>query len=259
VLLRDNEFYVSKIDFERCLTPILRPALVGPLPARPKVIALDPGHGGVDNGMENKALGLQEKVLTLDVAQRAKKLLEADGYKVVLTREDDRQLGPDKVTDFKNRDILVNQARADLMVSIHFNSLYPDTKTSGTEIYTFTRNGQRSDQSWSFAESNDAEPDASAVNAFDSWSSLLGYIMHAEVIGHLKTFDRGQKTKHLAVLRGLNCPGVLVESVFLSNEAEAKRAGTAEYRQEIAVAIVTGIQKYAAVLDALRPAENKSN
>jgi N-acetylmuramoyl-L-alanine amidase len=143
------------------------------------------------------------------------------------------------------------------MVSIHFNSLYPDTKTSGTEIYTFTRNGQRSDQSWSFAESDDAEPEASAVNAFDPWSSLLGNIMHGAVIGHLKTFDRGQKTKHLAVLRGLNCPGVLVESVFLSNEAEAKRAGTAAYREEIAAALVAGIQTYAATLDAVRAGEAK--
>jgi N-acetylmuramoyl-L-alanine amidase len=143
------------------------------------------------------------------------------------------------------------------MVSIHFNSLFPDTKTSGTEIYTFTRSGQRSDQSWSFAESDDAEPEASPVNAFDSWSSLLGYVMHSEVIGHLKTLDRGQKTKHLAVLRGLNCPGVLVESVFLSNEAEAKRAAAAEYRGQIAEAIVAGIRTYVATLDALRSGENK--
>jgi len=143
------------------------------------------------------------------------------------------------------------------MVSIHFNSLYPDTRTSGTEIYTFTRNGQRSDQSWSFAGGDDAEPEPSPVNAFDPWSSLLGYAMHREVLGHLKTFDRGQKTKHLAVLRGLNCPGVLVESVFLSNEAEAKRAATPEYREQIAEAIVAGIRSYVRTLDALRPVEVK--
>ncbi len=207
VLLRGGLFYVGKVDFERGLTPILRPALAGPLPARPRVIALDPGHGGVDNGMENKALGLQEKILTLDVALRAKKLLEADGYKVVLTREDDRQLGPDKVTDFKNRGIIANQAKADLLVSIHFNSLYPDTKTSGTEVYTFTRSGQRSDQSWSFAEANDAEPDASPVNAFDPWSSLLGYVMHREVIGHLKTLRPRAKNQAPRGAARLELPG----------------------------------------------------
>jgi N-acetylmuramoyl-L-alanine amidase len=253
VLVRGGDFFISKIDYERCLAPILRPTLMGVLPGRPKVVALDPGHGGLDDGMENKPLGLKEKILTLDVAQRVKKLLEADGYKVVLTREDDRQLGPDKTTDWKTRSLIANQAKADLLVSIHFNSLFPDTKTSGTEVFTFTRSGQRSDQSWSFGEKDDTETDAAPVNAYDPWSSLLAQMMHREVIGHLKTFDRGQKTKHLGMLRGLNCPGILVESVFLSNDAEAKRAATPEYRQQIAEAITNGIRAYAAALEAARP------
>ncbi|MSU69919.1 MAG: hypothetical protein EXS39_03925 [Opitutaceae bacterium] len=257
VVLRNGRFYLSKIDFDRELTPMLRPALAGPAPGRPKVIALDPGHGGVDNGMESRPLGLKEKVLTLEVALRAKKLLEADGYKVVLTRNDDRQLGSDKATDFKNRGLVVNRAKADLMVSIHFNSLYPDTKTSGTEVYTFTRRGQRSDQSWGLGESDDTETEAAPVNGFDPWSSLLAHAMHREVIRHLQTFDRGHKTKHLAVLRGLTCPGVLVEAVFLSNEAEAKRAVLPEYLQRIAEAVANGIRAYAATLDALRPTEAK--
>ena len=253
VLQHREALYISKTDLERCLAPLLRPALLGSLFARPRTIVIDPGHGGQDNGMENKPLKLKEKVLTLDVALRLKKLLEARGYTVVLTRTDDRQLGPDKQTDFLTRWDIANRAKADLFVSIHFNSLYPDTRTSGTEVYTFTRAGQRSDPSWSFGGKDDAEPKPSEVNRFDPWSAVLANAIHHEVIGTLKTVDRGQKTMHLIVLRGLKCPAVLVESVFLSNEAEARRAATPAYLQQIAEGLASGIGAYADILEKISP------
>ena len=252
-LLRSGQLYVSRTDAERCLAPLLRPSAMVGLPARPKIIALDAGHGGEDPGMENKKFGLKEKVLALDVTLRLEKLLKAGGYTVVLTRRDDRQLAPTKAADWQQRALIANTARADLLVSLHFNSLYPDTRVSGTEVYVFTRAGQRSDQSWGFAQADDTERDASPVNRHDAWSSLLAHEIHRATLAGLKTTDRGHKTKHLAVLRGLNCPGVLIESLFLSNEAEARRAAAPEFRQRIAEAMFAGIRGYAAALDAARP------
>jgi N-acetylmuramoyl-L-alanine amidase len=253
IVLTHGTVYISKTDLERCLAPVLRPALLGPLFPRPRVIVLDPGHGGSDHGMENKPLHLQEKVLTLDVALRLKKLLETRGYRVVLTRTDDRMLGPDKQTDFITRWDIANRAKADLFVSIHFNSLFPDTKTSGTEVYTFTRAGQRSDPSWSLGGKDDAEPKPSEVNRFDPWSSVLANALHREVLDTLKTVDRGQKTMHLIVLRGLKCPAVLVESVFLSNDSEARRAATPAYLQQIAEGLARGVDVYAGTLEKISP------
>jgi N-acetylmuramoyl-L-alanine amidase len=260
-LARSHMLYISKTDWQRCLMPLLHPAFLGPLLGRPRIIAIDPGHGGQDNGFENKPLRLKEKVLTLDVALRLKKLLEARGYTVVLTRTDDRMLGPDKQSDFTTRKRadfmtrwdITNSARADLFVSIHFNSLFPDTKTGGTEVYTFPRAGQRSDPSWGFGAKDDAEPTPSEVNRFDPWSSLLAQSLHRKVTSTLKTIDRGQKTMHLAVLRGLKCPAVLVESVFLSNEAEARRAATPAYLQQIAEGLADGIELYADTLQQIQP------
>jgi len=253
VLLRNGVLYIGRVDFERVLVARLRPALLPSPPLPPRVIALDPGHGGTDNGMENKRLGLKEKVLTLDVAQRLQKILTARGYRVLLTRTDDRPLAPDKPTDFRRRAEVANRAGADVFVSIHFNSLYPDTKTTGTETYTFTPQFQRSDRAWSPLEPDDTERDAAPVNRYDPWSALLGQRVHAEVIGALKTLDRGQKTMHSAVLRGLNCPAVLVESVFLSNDAEAAQAATPAGRQQIAEAIAAGLAAYADTLTSLQP------
>jgi N-acetylmuramoyl-L-alanine amidase len=242
---RRGGLYVDETDYRTCLVPLLRPALIGRSPGRPKIIAIDAGHGGNDTGTENPRLGLKEKVFNLDVALRLRKLLELHGYKVVLTRDADERV------ENPLRAVIANRARADLFVSIHFNSLFPDTKTSGAEVFTFTRAGQRSDQSRALGEDDDAEDKASPVNRFDPWSVALANALHRSVITSLKLPDRGHKTKHLGMLRGLNCPAALVESGFLSSETEAPKIASAAYRQDIAQAIAAGIEDYAVLLDSL--------
>jgi N-acetylmuramoyl-L-alanine amidase len=244
VLARNGQLYISEIDLLHCLVPLMRPAAL-PASAAPRVIALDAGHGGGDNGMENVRLGLKEKVLTLDVVLRVKKLLESAGFQVVLTRKTDQTFSSDKAKDLPMRTEVANRAGAELFVSVHFNSLYPDTKTSGTEVYVYTPPHQRSSQGWAIGEKDDSKP-PQPVNRFDPWSSLLAHHLHGAVIRELKTADRGQKTKHLLVLQDLKCPAALVESVFLSNDTEARRAATPEYRQRIAESIAAGIRAYVA-------------
>jgi N-acetylmuramoyl-L-alanine amidase len=258
VVLRNGVLYLSRIDFERCLVPLVRPGFGVAPPARVRLIALDPGHGGKFAGTENKGLGLQEKELALDVALRLKKLLEAGGYKVVMTRTTDTELNAELASDLLARPVIANRAGADLFVSIHFNSLSPDTKTSGTEVFTFPPQYQRSDQSWSDGV-DDTEKEAAPVNRFDHWSVVLAQAMHRDVLAALKTADRGKKLKHLAVLRGLNCPGVLVESAFLSNDAEARRVATPEVRQQMAAALAEGVRDYAAVIEALEPDQSSQS
>ena len=99
---------------------------------------------------------------------------------------------------------------------------------------------------------DDGEAQASPVNRFDHLSVLLAHLVHAQVLGSLQTVDRGQKYGHLRVLRALNCPGVLVESGFLSHDAEARKIATPEYRQQIATALADGIKDYAAAIESAR-------
>ncbi|ACB77821.1 N-acetylmuramoyl-L-alanine amidase family protein [Opitutus terrae] len=246
VTSKGGGFQISHTDYESCLVPLLKPALAPNRPPEPKIIALDPGHGGSDTGTQNPRLGLQEKMFTLDVVLRLKKLLEFRGYTVVLTRDADEKV------DLPQRAIIANRAQADLFVSVHFNSLYPDTKTSGAEVFTFTRAGQRSDQSRGFGQEDDTEDDPAPVNRYDVWSVALAQALHRETIEGLQLPDRGHKTKHLGMLRGLQCPAALVESGFLSNDAEAKKISTEAYRQKIAEVLASGIERYASVVRTLR-------
>ena len=250
IVLRGKRTYVSERDFWHTLLPLVQPAQLAP-PPRPSIIALDAGHGGADNGMENARLGLKEKVLALDVVMRLKRILEGEGYKVVLTRPTDAALSPEKKKDLAMRTDIANRAGAQLFLSVHFNSLYPDTKTSGTEVYVYTPPNQRSSAGLSVGQVDDSKP-MQPVNRFDPWSSLFAHQIHRAVLGELGTTDRGQKTMHLAVLQDLNCPAALVESVFLSNDPEARQAATPAYRQRIAESLASAIRDYTAIVDSVR-------
>jgi N-acetylmuramoyl-L-alanine amidase len=84
------------------------------------------------------------------------------------------------------------------------------------------------------------------VNRFDAASVACAHAIQVALLKSLKTVDRGQKLAHWAALRGLNCPGVLVEAGFLSHPIEGRKIATPEYRQQIAEAIAYGIDAYAA-------------
>ena len=238
-----GEIYLSRVDYERCLAPLVKPGAgpVGkPLPAG-RVVVLDPGHGGKDNGTSK-----YEKVYALDVAARARKLLEAAGFRVVMTRTEDVYL------TLAQRPAIAQASKADLFVSIHFNALERDTKTSGVEVYTFPPQNQRGTNAWSPGERNNAEDDDSPVNRYDYWSSALAHAIHRRFVRDLKTFDRGKKLMHLGVLRSLKCPGVLLECGFLTSQTEARKIATAAYRDKLARTLVAGIRDYAATLESVR-------
>lgn len=245
VIERGGKFYMSRADFDYHLVPRLRPDLCGPPPHPPHVIVLDPGHGGMDHGTENPKLRAMEKTYTLDVALSLKPKLEQAGYKVVMIRDSDVTIPKE------NRAGIANKWSPDLFVSIHFNSLYPNTKTTGVEVMSFPSRKQRSTDSWSPGKRDDSESAEAPINAFSAWNTVLGSILHRHLLDALHNGDRGEKFEHLAVLRGLNCPGVLVEPAFLSSDAEGARLATPEYRDAIAAAILAGIKDYSEVLGTL--------
>ncbi|MEO6567355.1 MAG: N-acetylmuramoyl-L-alanine amidase [Opitutaceae bacterium] len=233
-------------DIENTLSLILAPKLAGAAPPL-RTIAIDAGHGGNDPGNQNKSLKLDEKVFTLDVAKRLEQLLKQQGFHVVMTRTRDHAV------TLEDRTAIAAKARADLFVSIHFNSFTRDS-VQGSEIYVMTPRGQRS--------SPEAERDDRMVttaypsNRYDNWNVLLGYHMHRQIVSLLKEPDRGLKHFRYSVLRTAECPAVLVEAAFLSNPVEGRKVAIPAYRQEIAAAVAAGIKAYAASLDRIRTAKD---
>ncbi len=253
VIFAQDSLWVSKLDVIKNIAPLFRPAdHLAMLPAVPKTIVLDPGHGGTDPGFQNSRLKLDEKDMTLDVALRLRKLLEARGYRVLMTRTTDKRFSNSPEIDLPLRAELANKESADLFLSIHFNAVDHDTdRVSGTETYVLTPQFEVSTQS---EKDKTMKQEQYAGNRQDYANALLGYTLHRQMITGLKISDRGYKRYRYGVLRTLKCPGALVECAYLSNEAEARRIGTPEFRQQIADTLAEGIQNYSAELDALRPA-----
>ena len=253
-LSEKKTLFLTKLDVIKIVAPLLRPGdHADPAPVRPpKTIVLDPGHGGGDPGKENLALGLNEKTFTLDVALRLKKLLEAEGWRVLMTRKDDKVFSGDKKLDLQMRDEFANREKADLFLSIHFNAVERNPQqVTGVETYILPAQYMLS----TLEEKKDDMTDtAYPGNRFDYANLLLGEQLHRAVLGSLKTPDRGFKRGRLAVLRLLDCPGALVECAFLSNDAEARRIATPEFRQQIAAGLSDGLRNYAAALEKFHPA-----
>jgi N-acetylmuramoyl-L-alanine amidase len=247
-IYREHSVWISLIDAEKLLRPFLRLGLDHPPPVH--TIVIDPGHGILDNGAENIRLGLKERVLTLDTAFRLKRILEAQGYKVVLTRATDQALSPNKMLDLRMRAALTARVQADLFISIHFNSAgqyVPGENVAavhGTETFRFTPRYQIPIRR-SIHRPEDDDPNPGNKNDF--WNTLLGYSIHRSLLGRIGSYDRGLRHDQLAVLRLASCPAVLVESGYLTNDAEARKIATPAYRQQIAEGIAAGIRAYAAL------------
>ena len=248
-VFNQDSLFVSRIDVIKSVAPLLRPAeFAAQLPAPPRLIVLDAGHGGADPGTRNLVMHLDEKNLTLDVVLRLKKLLEGRGYRVILTRSDDSKLAAAQRPDLEQRDEVANRTKADLFLSVHFNSA-PATVT-GTETYVMTPQFQIST-----GEAKDATVDkAFPGNRQDPANIVLGYHLQRCLLAGLNSADRGCKRGRRLVLCFPECPAALVEAAYLSNNTEASRLATPEHRQRIAQALAAGIDEYSAALAALHPA-----
>ena len=104
------------------------------------VIGVDAGHGGYDGGCVSAA-GVEEKQINLEVALKLQEELETRGAVVVMTRQEDTALidtdavkGNKKRRELSNRIALLNDAGAQMLVSIHMNE-YSDKEQRGAQVF----------------------------------------------------------------------------------------------------------------------------
>lgn len=117
---------------------------------RPTII-LDPGHGGVDGGAQ--ANGVSEKEVNLAISLQLRDLLSAQGFRVIMTREDDRsihdegitQISRQKRSDLYNRLAIIEDHPEAIFVSIHQNK-FEQASSRGAQI--FSAPTTRSPKSW---------------------------------------------------------------------------------------------------------------
>ena len=224
--------YVHWLDARKVLQPLLHSRRLGYHTNR--VIVLDPGHGGLDSGTRSIFNSKYEKEYTLDWALRLSQILEARGWKVVLTRTNDRDIA------LSERVAIADRANADFFLSLHFNSAFPNRDLIGIETYCLTPTGMPS----SLLRSQDDDLQQNFPNnAFDEQNLQIAIQLHGALMQVAESSDRGVKhARFMGVLRGQNRPAVLIEGGYLSNPREARKIETAEYRQKLAEGVADGLK-----------------
>lgn len=186
------------------------------------VVVIDAGHGGFDPGKVG-VNGALEKDINLTIAYMLKELLEQNGMQVVLTRTDDDGLYEEsdsnkKVSDLKRRSAKIKESGAKIVVSIHQNS-YTSESISGAQVFYY----KGAEESRQIAELIQAE---------------LRRVADPDNKREAKSNDS------YYLLKNAECPMVIVECGFLSNNREADMLISEEYQKKLAWAIHLGVLQY---------------
>lgn len=179
-------------------------------------IMIDPGHGGADPGKigVNKVL---EKDLNLIIAKKLKSQLEKNHITVQMTRKDDTSKGNSKIEDLKARIACINEAKPQLVVSIHQNS-YHESSIKGAQVFYYTHSPKGEKAAITMQH---------ALLAFDAQNTRQA---------------KANDTYYL--LKKTEVPTIIVECGFLSNPEEAEKLTQETYQNQIADAVCHGVQKY---------------
>lgn len=190
-----------------------------------KRIAIDVGHGGIDSGAQY--YGLSEKDINLKIALQLGEKLTRVGAEVIYTREDDvdyytRGKGG-KRADLLKRVAMIEEAHADVFISIHCNASQTQTYHGAQVFYHAKRAENR----------------------------RLAELMQGE-LASLDHTNRRQAAEnhHVLLLSSLSAVGVLVEAGYLSNEAEAMLLASEVYRDRLSDAILQSLFRYFAEKNA---------
>lgn len=187
-----------------------------------QTIVIDAGHGARDAGCSGINTGVKESDLNLAVSLKLKQYLEDFGFNVVLTRENDSPLYSPNATNCKREDMekreqIINDANADLVISIHMNS-FPEISQKGAQCF-FNPNNEESKKL------------ATAIQ-----NQLLKQIDNART--------QANKGDYYILNISDTTPISIVECGFLTNPDEEKLLSNEKYQSKLAYTIMCGVIDY---------------
>lgn len=187
---------------------------------RGRTIVVDPGHGGTDSGAVGVG-GLREKDITLAVAGKVRDILKGSGVRVVMTREDDRDVYGPSATDRQELQARVDYggSGADVFLSIHCDA-YTSASAHGTATYYYPKT---------------------------PLDALLAQSLQDAMVVHGDRRDRGIHEARFYVCRRSAMPAALVELAFITNDVEGHLLADEDFQNEMAQGIAEGLAGYFAV------------
>jgi len=217
-----------------------------------EVIVIDAGHGGKDPGAVNG--NKQEKYVTLTVAKKLGKILANKGFKVYLTRDDDRFI------TLEQRTKIADRKDAKIFISLHCNAAPNErlaTNMHGIETFFLQRSKDARSQAIA------ARENASVLQGADNGSkqvivdavlngpkivlsNKLAIDIQNNLLKNIATKNGGVRSAPFWVLVGASRPSVLVEMGYISHPEEQDRLFNDSYQNKLADGIADGIVRYLA-------------
>jgi len=229
-------------------------------PAIPKIkkstiIAIDAGHGGEDPGAKG-ARGTYEKVITLQIAKKLKKIIDKEPYmEAVLIRTGDYYVPLIK------RVSKARKIKADIFISIHADA-FRKRSVRGSSVFALSERGATSAFA-KFLANNANEADLIGGVSIDDKEPILARTLldlsqsatindslklGNHVLKEIKTVNKLHKKyveqAGFAVLKAPDIPSILIETAFISNRKEEKNLKSAAFQQKLSLSILKGIKKY---------------
>jgi N-acetylmuramoyl-L-alanine amidase len=222
---------------------------------RRPIVAIDPGHGGVDPGAVAVG-GAHEKDIVFGFAETLRRRLEDTGrYRVIMTRRDDVFVPLDE------RVRIAREAKADLFISIHADSISAAPHVRGLTVYTGSE--QASDtESQRLAERENKADAAGGLDAAagpgevaDILQDLTvretrGFSQHfaQKLVGGITPVmplsKKPQRQAAFRVLRAPDVPSVLVELGYLSSTKDIDLLLSESWRDRSTAAMAVAIDRF---------------
>lgn len=187
------------------------------------IIVLDAGHGGEDGGAVSSS-GVVESDINLQFTEKLKDILSLNGYKIVMTREDNSDLADKSIetisgrkkSDMHRRLDIYNSHIQNVAISIHQN-IFPADSCKGTQVFysTQTQSGKVLADNITDTVKKYLQPENQRLSKPTSGSIFL--------------------------LDNAKIPAVIVECGFLSNSEEIKLLCDKEYQKKFSYCVFLGL------------------
>lgn len=228
-----------------------------PLGARPTVVVLDPGHGGVDQGASHG--GVDEADIMLTFARELAEALQREGgFEVVLTRDSD------VFVSLEDRITVAHLAGADVFLSLHADAL-EGPQAQGATVYTLAEEASDA-ASEALAERHDRDDmmggGADLSGTDDLVAAVLMDLARTETVpaterlaralvtaireGELRMHRHPWQQAAFSVLKSPTVPSALIEVGFLSSEADRTRLQDRRWRARMVRALIRGLNGWVA-------------
>lgn len=205
-------FFLITISLPRVTASIKTSSLEG------KVIVLDAGHGGVDEGARSGII--IEKDLNLILTNKLEQELQSRGATVYQTRKEDKDLSTSKSnrkrTDLYNRAKYINNIAPSMYISLHLNAS-PSPKWKGLQVFYTVNNKENK----VIAE------------------TITNYLK--ENISNVRDI---KKDNMYYMYKYIKYPGILIEAGFISNPNENYLLRQESYQDKLIKLIADSIEKY---------------